>query len=299
MIRFFPKVFTGFFNKRKLMPVFHESPLDTSSLDNSLELLNTSSTELIAVACELNSSLPTELAETKFQLYSIMDSIEDFVLVKDGQGHWKRLNKFGQRLYNFKDTDYLNHTSEQIILKHPKLREHLLECLESDNRAWAKQCASRTEESFEGRVFDMIKTPVFDADGSQRELIIVGRDITELQEKRKRIKACFNALNASSDVIVITDYNNKIIFCNDKFLNKFGFHNFEEVLDRSLDIISTSEHPHFYHDACAQQIKTTWIGSTNNCKQNGSIVHCNITVLPVMNGAPHPIYYIYTMKPTK
>ena len=299
MINFFPKVFTGFFNKSKLMPVFHESPVDTTSLDKSLELLNTSSKELIEVACELNSSLQTELAETKFQLYSIMDSIEDFVLVKDGQGYWKRLNRFGQQLYNFKESDYFNHTSEQLILKHPKLSKHLNTCLASDNAAWTKKSASRSEESYDGRVFDMIKTPLFDADNSRRELIIVGRDITELQEKRRRIKACFNALNASSDVVVITDYNNKIIFCNDKFLNKFGFHSFDEVLDRSLDIISTSENPHFYHEACNQQLKTTWIGSTSNCKQNGSIVPCDLTVLPVMNGAPHPIYYIYTMKPIK
>lgn len=298
MIRFFPKVFAGFFNKQKLMPVFQESHVDTSSLDKSLELLNNSSKELIEVACALNSSLKEELAEAKFQLYSIMDSIEDFVLVKDSHGKWKRLNKFGQHLYNLKDVEYLEHTNEEIYSKHPELKDHLITCLETDKIAWQKGTPSRSEESLENRVFDMIKTPVYNSDGSRKELIIVGRDITEIKEKRKRIKACFNALNASNDVIVITDYHNKIFFCNDKFLNKFGFNSFEEVMDRSLDIISTPNHPHFYQDACNKKNTSTWVGSTDNRKQNGEIVHCSVTVLPVMNGVPYPIYYIYTLKPT-
>lgn len=298
MISFFPKLFKGFFNKQKLMLVFYESSVDTSSLDKSLELLNTSSKELIEVACALNSSLQEELAETKFQLYSIMDSIEDFVLVKDGHGRWKCLNKFGQRLYNLKPQEFLDHTNEEIYETHPRLKDHLISCGFTDKDTWKKTTASRSEESFDGKVFDLIKTPIFNPDGSPKELIIVGRDITELREKRKRIKACFNALNASNDVIVITDYHNKIFFCNDKFLNKFGFDSFEEVANKPLDIISTSDHPHFYQDSCNRQNTSTWVGCTDNHKQDGTIVHCNLTVLPVMNGVPYPIYYIYTMKPT-
>lgn len=297
MIRLFPKVFTGFFNKQKLMPKIQESSVDISSLNKSLELLNNSSKELIEAACALNSSLEEELAETKFQLYSIMDSIEDFVLVKDGNGKWQRLNKFGQHIYNLKEEDYLGFTNEQIYAKHPNLKDHLITCLETDKIAWQKKSASRSEEFLDSRVFDMIKTPVFNEDGSRKELIIVGRDITEIKEKRRRIKACFNALNASNDVIAITDYHNKIMFCNDKFLNKFGFNNFDEVVDRPLDIISTKEHPHFYQDSCNKQNTNTWIGTVDNKKQDGTVVHCKLTVLPVMNGVPYPIYYIYTMKP--
>lgn len=298
MIRFFPKIFNGFFNKKKLMPIFNESPVDTCSLDKSLELLNNSSKELIEVAVSLNSSLKKELEETKFQLHSILDSIDDFVLVKDGAGKWKTLNRFGEHIYNFNPIDYLNLTNQQIVNIHPHFKDHLIGCSETDKEAWKKGIPCRSEETLDNRVFDIIKTPIFNENGSKKELIIVGRDITELKEKRKRIKACFNALNASNDVIVITDYHNKIIFCNDKFLNKFGFTSSEEVLDKSLDIISTKNHPHFYQDSCFKKNVNTWVGSTDNRKQDGTIVHCNLTVLPVMNGVPYPIYYIYTMKPT-
>jgi PAS domain S-box-containing protein len=294
--KLFPN-FTGFFCKKKLLPSFTEPEYDISKLDSSLELLNISSRELIEVAGNLHCSLRQELKDTQTRLYSIIDSIEDFVQVKDAEGRWTHLNKYGEHLYNFdNDNTYVNKTTQELCVLFPQLQQRFLDCLSSDDIAWSRGSSVRIEQLVGNRVFDIIKTPIFNIDGSKKELIIVGRDITDITEKRKRLKACFNALNSSSDVIVITDHNNHIIFSNDKFIHKFGFNSYEQIVHKSLDIISTEDNPNFYEEVSHKQIKETWQGSCYNKKQDGTVVHCGLTVVPVINGVSYPIYYIYTMK---
>jgi PAS domain-containing protein len=213
MIHHFLPNFTGFFNKKKLLPCFAEQDYDISKLDSSLELLNSTSKELIEVAGTLHGSLKQELKDTQNRLYSIIDSIEDFVQVKDSEGRWTHLNKYGEHLYNFDDDNtYVNKTTQELCVLFPQFKERFLECLNSDELAWTRGCSYRFEQMVGNRVFDIIKTPIFNIDGTPKELIIVGRDVTDITEKRKRLKACFNALNASSDVLVITDHSNHIVF---------------------------------------------------------------------------------------
>ena len=298
MSNFISRTFKGFFNRKSLIPDFTTHTVDLSLLDRSLEILNNTSKELIEVASGLNESLKQELKDTQYRLTSIMDSIDDYVLVKDSTGKWKRLNKFGEKLYNFTEKDYIDKTNEELLEVYPQYKEHLLGCVHSDELAWKTKQPCRTEESFEGKSFDIIKTPIYNSDGSKKELIIIGRDITELKEKRRRIKACFNALNASSDVIVITNFHNEIVFCNDKFIQKFNFHSHEEVTGKQLDIIAASANPFIYKELCDKKDSSPWSGIIiNKIFDRGEVV-CNVNMIPVMNGISYPIYYIYTMKAT-
>ena len=136
----------------------------------------------------------------------------------------------------------------------------------------------------------MIKTPVFHDDGSRKELIIVGRDMTELVEKQRRTKACFHALNSASDGIVIIDAKARIVFSNDEFNRRFGIEEYKNILnEKMIDVLPWLAK---YDDI--------WQHARNNnsirivTEEAGDIL-----VMPMMNGLPKPIYFICTFKNDK
>jgi PAS domain-containing protein len=305
--------------KRKSAPVFElTSSIDVSAIDESFHLLKATTAEVSQAAINAAKVLQDRLDDSETRFYWTIDSIEDFVLIKDGEGRWQTLNKFGQHLFAMHHGEYYGKTDQQLADEYPRLRETLSYCVQTDEKAWATGTSSRSEEriSFGNsfRYLDMIKTPMYDESGARNELIIVGRDVTEIHEKSRREKACFQALNSASDAIVIIDKRARIFFCNDQFVNLFKFESYQAVVDQHL----TDALPNFplYDEMweTVQQNKTWSIQcpyllmphncSTADCPlsltqcaaHNCSIRKMQLTVLPMMNGQPQPIYYICTFK---
>lgn len=277
--------------------------ISLEALDASQKLLSSTASEVADAAAGAAESLRQQLTDTESRLYSIIDSIDDFVLVKDGEGRWKTMNTFGQGLYGWHNYEYLGKTDYELAEEYPDLKYHLYECLTSDIQAWEMGIPTRSEEHVvinnRMQYFDVVKTPVYDDHGNRKELIIVGRNITEVKEKHKRVKACFNALNAASDVIIICDGHGHIVFCNDKFLMKFGFTDFHDVIGKKMNIISSGKTTDKLYEELWSTIRSNklWSGEITNKTAKGVDVKCKVNIMPVMNGVPDPIYYICTMKP--
>lgn len=115
------------------------------------------------------------------------------------------------------------------------------------------------------------------------------RDVTKQHEEMQRKKACFRALNAASDRIFIIDANRKITFCNDMFLKTFHIYNHEDIIGLYIyevipDMLCNSD---------------VWSHVQTNQTWEGSFREYIMTIVPVMNGVPKPIYYVCTMKHKK
>lgn len=294
------------------------SAVDVRSIDESFQLLKATTVEVSQAAASAAKVLQERLDNSESRFFWTIDSIEDFVLIKDSEGRWKTLNKFGQRLFSITRADYFDLTDEQIAKRFPHLKETFDYCTKTDRKAWESGTSSRSEEKvpFDGgyRYLDMIKTPTFNDDGSKKELVIVGRDVTELYENERREKACFQALNSASDAIAIIDQKAKLFFCNDQFVNIFDFTNYQEIVGKTLITIL----PNFplYEEMweTVQQNRTWSIQCPHSPLKHGSeITECihspescdplncpirkmQLTILPMMNGQPKPIYYICTFK---
>lgn len=298
------KSLLSIFNRKRcnLPEIYRSEPLDLDDLDHSLNLLRTTTAEVSEAAVQAAKVLEERLKETESRLYSIIDTVDDFICVKDGEGRWKTLNRFGQGLYGFDGYEYVGKTDLELAEIKPEFRLGFMACIESDSAAWESGTPTRSEEAFvvgnKVQYFDVVKTPVFDDIGNRKELIIVGRNITEVKSKNKRVKACFNALNAASDVITICDGHGYIVFCNDKFLQKYGFGDFHDVIGKKMNIISSGKTDNEIYEDLWKTIKSnkTWSGNIVNKTTKGIDVHCKVTIMPVMNGVPEPIYYICTMK---
>ena len=121
------------------------------------------------------------------RLSALIDSMPDFMCVKDGEGRWLKVNKFGLDLYELNHVDYYGKTDIELGEYTPFFKDAFLYCVGSDEEAWNQGNLTRLEESFyirsgEHKTFDVIKVPLFYGDGSRKALVTIGRDIS--QQKR-------------------------------------------------------------------------------------------------------------------
>lgn len=120
-------------------------------------------------------------------LNTVMNSVDDFVLVKDSNDKWVLLNDCGKKLFGFSDREYLNKTTEEIINTFPDLAKCInMQHRLTDNICWDSKEPIRTKEklviSGVESTYDVIKTPLFYNNESKRDLVIIGRNITQLND---------------------------------------------------------------------------------------------------------------------
>ena len=265
--------------------------LEKDRLEASLKLLKKTTNEVSIAAMNAAIVLEQQLRDTEHRFYSTIDTIDDLVIIKDGDGRWKTLNKVGQELFGWYHGEYYNKTDHELIALFPQMKDTLSKCILTDDAAWDLGRSNRVEEciTFDNnyKILDVIKTPVFNADGTRKELIIVGRDMTEIIEKQRHNKACFHAMNSVSDGIVIIDSKARIVFSNDEVNRRFGINDYEKILNKKMiDVLPWLAR----YDDIWQHARN------NNFIKIATEEAGYILVMPMMNGLPKPIYFICTFK---
>ncbi len=120
--------------------------------------------------------------EEKWSL--LMQATPDFICFKDGKGRWKKVNKFGRKLYQLESIDYVGKTDLELAELVPFFKDGLNSCYLSDEEVWRAGKLTRIEESFivpsgEIKSFDVIKIPLYYENGLRKGLLTIGRDITQ------------------------------------------------------------------------------------------------------------------------
>lgn len=278
---------------------------DLNKLSESIESLKNTTLDKSASITTTTSYLHDKTRDAVFRFFSVIDSIDDLVIIQDSEGRWKTLNKFGQRLFDLMPSQFVGKTNEELIALKPFYDEMLVKCASISQSVWESKNSIRTIEFFNIKekivYFDIIKTPTYYSNGDPKELIILGRDITELIKTQQRNKACIFALNSASDLIVIVDGGGIITFCNDSFLKAFKFNSMFEVENKTMSIINSGKMPKEFFKEMWTTIRSNkmWANKIINKCSDGTLVECFVTILPVMNCEKYPIYYICTMRVLK
>jgi len=134
----------------------------------------------------VNECKQVELAlrESEEQLRTLINAMPDIVAFKDGEGRWLEANDFDLKLFQLEQVEYRGKKDSELAEFSPFYRDAFLACEESDEVAWLTRTTSRGDETIprpDGlpMVFDIIKVPMFHADGRRKGLVIVGRDVTK------------------------------------------------------------------------------------------------------------------------
>ena len=124
--------------------------------------------------------------ESEERLRTLINTMPDIVCFKDGKGRWLIANDYDLELFELVGVDYQGKTDSELAAYSNFYRDAFLGCEATDEVAWQAGRPSRGEETIprpdgSSLVFDIIKVPTFNPDGSRRGLIVVGRDITEIK----------------------------------------------------------------------------------------------------------------------
>lgn len=264
---------------------------------DGFDKLNATATNVSREAVSTATILYEILKETKYRFFNVIDSINDIIIIKNRENEWKTANMYTQRLFEIKPNEYIGKNHLQLSKIIPKISGFLTKSNITDNEAWTKQSSIRVVETIEfdnnTLYYDFIKTPTFNPDGSKNELIIIGRDITELKEKEKLINIYSSALESVSDIVLIANKSKKILYYNSSnFLKLFNINRKENI---SLNSIAFA----FNND----QFGEFWANLTNNYVYNETIIlnieknkrKMIITGIPLLYKSV-PEYFIISMK---
>lgn len=140
-------------------------------------------------------------ADSDVDLRTLLDSIQEFIVAKDGQGRWLFVNRIVLEAYAMIGFDYVGITDVELIERFPTHAEAFRYNIDTDEQAWQNGAPTQIEKSFlgpDGRIntWEVVKTPHFDAQGGRRLLTIVSRNVTErklaetaLQESERRFRS--------------------------------------------------------------------------------------------------------------
>jgi len=296
-----PKLCNLIFWKRDLKRD-NARPNPVELLDRTSRMLTQTVEETTQISRKLAlklESLEDQLEDREELLDIMFRTIPDFLLLKDGNGRWKMLNSYGKKIYGITGREYKGKTDQEIAEGIcPRYGDNLAQCLETDEEAWNNRRATEFEEvSFDsfGRryIFDVIKTPIFNEDGSRKYLLVHGRSITEEVENNKHISRLIKALNHASDSIAVTDHEHKIIYANDAFCKTYGY-TLQEILTQPMSMVSSEHTPAYMYEDMYKHINAGefWSGVLENKTRDGSIIKEIVSITPVLNGKPYPVYYI-------
>lgn len=231
-------------------------------------------------ACEITDSI-NSWRKDSIVLNQLCEVLSDAVIRVDSRGYVFEFNDAACRLFRttpaymlgktisellYTDWDtFLNHYEEPAF-------EHMVHCLDGTSI--------------------IVSTSVTHV--SDGENILVIRDISQRVKSEHDIRMLSAALNQASDVIIITNKLNKIIFVNKAFAEHTGYSE-DEVMGKDPSVLKSGlTSPEVYKLMWATlQAKHPWEGTVVNKHKDGSLVSDYMMVTPVMNGDPvNPAFYI-------
>ncbi|MED4402506.1 PAS domain S-box protein [Metabacillus fastidiosus] len=186
------------------------------------------------------------------KLETLTNAMVDFVVFKDGEGKWIQTNEFARKLFQVENIKHIGKTNLEIAEYIPTYRETLEICQKADEEAWSENRVHRHIEVIpmpdgSNKLFDTVKIPTFNEDGSRKELVGLGRDITDkvaaekkLAESEQRYKSLFEY---NPELVYMIDLNGRLTNVNSNLHKLTGYTSAEYMNESILPIIAKKDRP--------------------------------------------------------
>jgi len=209
------------------------------------------------------------LRDSEDRFKRLVEILPDAVYIQSG-GKIALLNRAGARLLGAE-------TEEEV------LGRDVSEFIHPDSRDLALDGMRRLFQ--DGKDIPLIRGKSLRLDGSAVDVevlatpcryrgepaaLIVARDLTGLRMAEDQIRLLVHAVQSSSELISITDLQDRFTFVNQAFLKAYGFTE-EEVLSRTPEIVRSPNNPaHILPEILEQSRLGGWKGELLNRRKDGS-----------------------------
>jgi len=134
------------------------------------------------------------------------------------------------------------------------------------------------------------ETGIFDDNGNLKEILSVGKDISNVMEARREKENLLSTLTAfrqavnTSIICTITDADGVITYANEKFCEVSKFTQ-EELIGQTHRIINSGYHPQSYFENIWETITggKAWTGQLRNKAKDGTFYWVESVIIPIKN----------------
>nr|WP_059419982.1 EAL domain-containing protein [Sulfuricella sp. T08] len=174
------------------------------------------------------------LRESEERLRTLINAMPDIVCFKDGDGRWLEANDFDLKLLKLEGIPYHGKTNYELAELSDFYSETFYSSESSDEDAWRSGGPRRANEVIPrpgdgNMVFDVIKVPLFNTDGSRKGLVVVGRDITEMIKAQNERQQLSSILEATPEFVSISTLDGRRVYLNQAGKRMLGIPDEEDV----------------------------------------------------------------------
>lgn len=174
------------------------------------------------------------LRENEERLRTLINAMPDIVCFKDGSGRWLEANDFDLKLLKLEGVPYRGKTDSDLAELSDFYGETFYNNVTSDDEAWRTGGPRRANEMIQrpgggSMIFDVIKVPLFNPDGSRKGLVVVGRDITEMVKAQNERQQLSSILEATPDFVSISTLDGRRVYMNQAGKRMLGISDEEDV----------------------------------------------------------------------
>jgi len=220
-------------NRKKNGTNYYEDAVIFPIKDESGKIINYAK---IARDITKQKELENSIQEQEELLRTLINSTPDIICFKDGQGRWLEANEADLKLFQLDNVDYRGKKDSELAKYSEFYYDAFMTCEDTDEIAWQKGTMSRGIETIpkpdgSAKVYDVIKVPLFEEDGSRKGLVVLGRDISEMkkaedslkesEEKYRGISSLYRMMADNiPDLVWAKDLDGKFIFVNKAICEK-------------------------------------------------------------------------------
>ncbi|OGT20635.1 MAG: hypothetical protein A2342_04215, partial [Gallionellales bacterium RIFOXYB12_FULL_54_9] len=234
--------------------------------------------------------------ESEARLRTILDSVDAYIYLKDGQGNYLFANRAVRELWHAGMDEIIGFGDEKFF---DAATAANLRC--NDSRVLQEGATLRTEEvntveaTGKTYVYQSTKLPLRAEDGRIYALCGISVDITELKQTEADLRIAATAFE-SQEGMLVTDADSRILRVNRAFTGISGYEA-EEAIGKTPSMLKSGRHDADFYDAMWKDLNQTggWEGEIWNRRKNGEIHPEHLTITSVKDKTGLVSNYVATL----
>ena len=210
-------------------------------------------------------------------LASVFRHLPDVVYLKDGEGRWLLSNPLASASMGLSQQQMAGLTNLELAARGHPAGEALRHSALSEEATWQSGRMSQMEEATDDgrgnvRSFDVLRVPNFSRQGQRQNLLVVRREITDQRAAATKLELAGRVLDQSTDGIMISDADNRIMMVNTAFSEITGYPAIEAI-GQNPSLLASGLHDAAFFRSMWDELGRTgrWTGEVWNRRKNGEV----------------------------
>ena len=232
------------------------------------------------------------LVEQQALMHGLIDAIPDPIYVKDNRGLYIGCNKAYVDFVGAELEEIYGRTASDVLPGTHAQQSHM-----EDLRVMAGGGVLESEgwvDGAQGKVYhNTVKIPYLESSDGSTGMIGISRDLTKRMEMEQEMRRLAVAVEQSTEAIMISDVDGKILYANAALENTTGYAQ-EELVGQPSDILKSGRHNSEFYQKLWDTISAgnKWEGRFTNRRKDGILYEEESVIYPIRDAAGDVTNYV-------